>query len=275
MVVPYEQPRGSIHNLAVLESLSSARCNLLLCSDRTMYLLHNLATLDVTFASRYAVDLLQSGYVRVESDTAEWDLYLEVVERFQEEVLDMTCDIQAGLESIADAIAGLKISCGGGGGSVGNPVFNCIVDLDNDELLGPGGTSHGNPLYDDPPEGYATWEEYLVYKCQAAEFIWSLERKHMVALKTFDTVTLSASIVGPVIAGLAGVLPAAMTPPGFALFVASVVAIGVVSAGAWFYMDEMIDAWDANHDEIVCALYSSGTSPQAVSALANALEDAI
>jgi hypothetical protein len=240
-----------------------------------MYLLNNFAALDVTFSRRYAVELMESGYVALDYADPEYLLFREIVERFQEEMIPMTCDIEAGLVAIADAIREAGASGGYCGPDVGSPTFNCIVNLDNDELLGPATTGHGVPYQDDPPDDFATWNEYLTYKCQAAEFIWSLERKHMVALKTFDAATLTAAIVGPVIAGVAGILPAAFTPPGFAVFVGSVVAIGAVSAGAWFYMDEMIEYWDNNHDQIVCALYSSGTSTQAVSGLANALEDAV
>lgn len=272
-MISYEQPRGAVHDLEHLESLSSDRCNILFVSDRVLYLLHNFAALDCTFPARYALELEQNGYVPVSREqSSEWDLYESLVTAFQLEVLSMTCDIENGLLAIADAI---RVSGGGGCTSVGIPLFDCLADLSNDQLLPPPGSDVGEPFVDPPPAGFATWGEYLAYKCQAAEFIWDLERKHMVALRNFDAVALVASIGAPIIAGLLGVLPAAMTPPGFAVFVGSVVAIGVVAGASWFYMDEMIDEWDANHDAIVCALYGSGTSTAAVTALANALEDAI
>src|SRR4030067_3425307 len=40
-------------------------------------------------------------------------------------------------------------------------------------------------------------------------------------------------------------------------------------------MSQMIQWWDANQQDIVCALYNSGPSAAAVSALGNLLEDAI
>lgn len=273
MIIPYDRPRGAIHDLAHLEELSDARCRILCVSDRTLYILHNLAALDVTFKSRFAVDLLTSGYIAVTDDDEQLtDLYRDAVTCFQLEVLDMTCDIQAGLSELAEAI---RASGGGGCASYGNPTLNCIVSLDNDQMLGPGDSEHGTPGVGDPPEGFASWSEYLDYKCKAAHFVWDLERKHMVALRTFDLVTLTSAIVGPVIAGLAGVLPAAMTPAGFVVFVASVVAIGIVAGASWVYMDQMIDWWDDNQADIICSLYNSGTSAAAVSALSNAIEDAI
>lgn len=273
-LVPYDRPRGAIHDLAKLAEISSDRCRILCVSDRTLYLLANLASVDISFFARFAVELTENGYYPLERVDPEYALYEQVKTAFQLEVLDMSCNIETGLLAIADAIA----SQGGGGGGCADyssPVLNCIADLPNDELLGPDDSTQGNPGADPPPEGFATWEEYFDYKCKAAAFIWDLERKHMVNLRNFEGAALVASIVGPSVAGLLGVLPAAMTPAGFAVFVASVVAIGVVAAASWFYMDEMIDYWDANREDIICSLYSSGSSPQAVSALAGALEDAI
>lgn len=275
MQIAYDQPRGTLHDLAALGALCADRCHILCVSERTLYLLANLASLDVAFRSRYAVELTEHGYSPVTPEHEYYPLYAEVVNRFQLEVLDMTCDIQAGLDAIAAAIESAGGAGGGCGGSYASPVLNCIVDLDNEHLLGPGDSTQGHPGADPPPDGFATWEEYFDYKCKAAAFIWDLERKHMVMLKNFEGFALIASIVGPAAAGLLGILPAAMTPPGFAVFVASVVAIGVVAAASWFYMDEMIDEWDTNKDAIICSLYSSGTSVEAVGALGNALEDAI
>jgi len=278
-IVPYEIPRGSMHDIRVLEGLNDSRCHILCVSDRTLYLLHNYAALDSTFRRRYYVSKTDSGYVIVdEANPDDYALYESVVNQYQLEVLDMTCDIQTGLEAIAAALEKLdiNINCGGGGGGSGSSVVvNCIQNLPNEDMLPPPDQTHGIPGIDDPPEGFSTWEEYFTYKCKAAYFIWDLERKHMVALRTFDLVTLTSAIVAPVIAGLAGILPAAMTPAGFVVFVASVLAIGITAGASWWYMDEMIEWWDDEKDEIICSLYQSGTSVQAVSALSNALEDAI
>jgi len=270
--IPYSRPRGAIHDLAHLETLSACRQRLLCVSDRTLYLLGNLAGIDIEFQARYAEEFRTDGYVPVSEGSPNFDLFVSAYEAFQLEVLDMTCDIQAGLEAIAAAIENMRP---GGACSTGSGIVNCVVNIDNDDLLGPG-DSVVDPFQDpDPPEGFATWEEYQIYKCQAAYFIWHLERKHMVALANFDLVALTSAIVGPIIAGVAGVLPAAFTPAGFVVFVASVVAIGIVAAASWAWMSQMIQWWDDNQQDIVCALYNSGTSAAAVSALGNLLEDAI
>lgn len=209
----------------------------------------------------------------------EWDNAQAIVAQGVYELMGgcdaLGSEIRAGLETLAAAIS----SSGGGGGSGNcfpqNAVIQCIINLPNEELLPPGDSGHGDPLVDPPPDGFATWQEYFAYKCQAANFIWWLERKHMVNLRNFEGIAALASILGPSIAGLAGLLPAAFTPAGFAVFVAAVVSIGLLSLTSWFFMDEMIQWWDDNQELIVCALYDSGTSVEATAALGNLLEDAI
>jgi hypothetical protein len=162
MKVPWDRPRGAIHSLARLEELSNARCHILCVSERTLYLLHNFASQDVRFRTRYSVEETDFGYEPLSRDSIGlWSLFLDVVNGFQLEVIEMTCDIQSGLESIADALADLSINvnCGGGygpadGGAISLP---CIGDLSNENLLGPGESEQGNPAVDPPPDGFATW----------------------------------------------------------------------------------------------------------------------
>ena len=237
-----------------------------------MYLLNNFAVADVAFISRYATEMNDAGYLPARRDHELYELYAEVVDRFRLEMVDMTCDIQTGLEAIADAISGLSFQ---GGGCGGNAVSDCIADLPTEDILGPEGESEGNPSTDPPPDGFDTWDEYFLYKCQAAHFIHNYIGKYLRAAKGFDLIFLGANLVVPVIAGLAGILPAALTPAGFVILVGSILAVAALSLTAWFFMDEAIDWWDANEDAIVCSLYNSGNSVEAVSAVSNAIEDAI
>ena len=270
-LIPYDRPRGTIHSLEALEGLSTRRDRVVCLSDRTLYILQNFAALDITFVSRYAAQQTDKGYYAPQSGNPEYELYLAVVNAAQLEINDVSCDLLEGLNNIAAAVS----ACCGYGASGGTAPANCIQNLTNTDLLGPGTASTEEFGPGNPPDGFQTWEEYTTYKCKAAKFIWNLERQHMVALRNFDLVALSATLVTPVIAGIAGVLPAAFTPAGFVVFVSSVVAIGIVSIWSWVYMDQMIDWWDDNQEDIICALYSSGTSAAAVSALGNLLEDAI
>jgi hypothetical protein len=273
-LTPYERPRGAIHDLSTIADLGADRCRILCVSDRTLYLLHNFAADDVTWFGRYAEERLDHGYVKLERGSPLWPLFAETVNAFQLEVLDMTCDIEAGLKSIAEALDGL--CCGGGsGGSSNNAVQNCLEGLPNSELLGPDESTQGNPGIGPPPEGFLTWEEFFEYKCQAAHFIHNYVLQYMKAVQTFDGAFLVANIAVPIIAGVAGILPAALTPVGFALMVTSLVAIGALVGASWFFVDEMREYWEETEREIICALYNSSTSAQAISVVANALEDAI
>lgn len=270
--VPYGRPRGSLYSLEKLDVLGDSACRLLCVSERSLYVLLNWVALDATFASRYAVELTEDRYRPVGPEDPEWELYRSVVNNLQLEISDMSCDIENGLLAIADAIASIR--CGGGGSS-GSGYYDCISPLPNEEILGPEDSTQGDPEQDPVPEGFETWEEYFTYKCQAAHFIWELERKHLVALYNFEGVALTASVAGPILAGLAGILPAAFTPAGAAVFLTACLAIAFTAGYSWFYMGEMIDWWDENKEGIVCALFNAGSSPDAVSSLANAVEDAV
>ena len=278
-LIPYSQPRGTIHSVTSLLGLGADRCNILFVSDRTLYLLHNFAALDVTFLARYATEETEYGFRSLTEDHATYAEVLEAIELFQYEVQDMSCDIEGGLRAIADSLSEIALATRGAGGggcaSVGSPVFNCIVNLDNSELLPGDDLEQGDPEIDDPPEGFETWSEYFEYKCQAAGFIWLFIRQFMVAMRNLDAVWLTAQVVAPIVAGLAGLLPVAFTPAGFIAFVGGIIALGVLTGFSWFYIGEMLDFWDENKEDIICALYSSGSSPEAVTALSSLIEDAI
>src|SRR3972149_4570641 len=93
--IPYSRPRGAIPDLAHLETLSACRQRLLCVSDRTLYLLRNLAGTDIEFLTRSAEESPTDGYVPVSEGSPNFDLFVSAYEAFQLEVLDMTCDIQA------------------------------------------------------------------------------------------------------------------------------------------------------------------------------------
>lgn len=106
-MIPYQSPRGSIHDLEHLATLGADR-NLLLCvSERTLYVLLNLTALDVTFRKRYAEELEEGGYVPVNDGSPLYGLYQETVEAVQLEVLDMSCDLVTLLQEWIDAVEAL------------------------------------------------------------------------------------------------------------------------------------------------------------------------
>jgi hypothetical protein len=83
----YPYPPFAIHDLEHLSLLSDAPDLPLYVSERSLYILQNLVDREATWASRYAVALVNGGYNRVEEEDAEYALYLACVERLQEEVI--------------------------------------------------------------------------------------------------------------------------------------------------------------------------------------------
>jgi len=273
--IRWTRPRGSVHDLVRILSLPD-EYTLLCVSKRSLAILHDLAALDVEFESRYAVEKLEGGYISLTHESELYPLFLEVIRNLQLEVMDMGCDIGTGLEQIAQALTLLAQRSGGGGNAcasgVPGVIVNCLADFTNDEMLPQPDLEVTEPT---PPEGFDTWEEYVSYKCDASYFIWEICRKYMQAAKTFDLTFLTAQIVGVSFAGIAGLIPASLTPAGFLIVVTSILAIGVLTIGSWFWIQDALDWWEAHQQEIICELFNAGNSPEAVAALANALEDAI
>src|SRR3972149_4392564 len=53
------------------------------------------------------------------------------------------------------------------------------------------------------------------------------------------------------------------------------IEIALLTGAGWWFLDQMIQDWDAKREEIVCALFNSGTSDQAAEALVNGAIDSI
>jgi hypothetical protein len=82
--------RRALFDLAHLSSLSDEPGLALFVSPKTLYCLQNLANLDVTDLSRYAVEMLDDvWYVPVTAEDPEWTEALDVIEGVQTEVYQM------------------------------------------------------------------------------------------------------------------------------------------------------------------------------------------
>ena len=277
----YTAAAGAIHDLAQVGDKDPSPCHLLCVSERTLYLLHNLAAEDITYRARYAIEFGQGVFRPVDRNDPEWQDYTDAVQGFQLEVMEMTCDIEAGLESIgaglsdiADSMANLSGGCGAV--TVNMPGADCISEIPNEDWEGsaeldPGEEGEGDPV----PDDFETWEEYYAYKCDAAHYIWQILRNMFAATMGLGGLQLTSAIIVPAIAGAAGMLPAVLTPVGFVTFVGAIIVVGGLSILAITESYQMIEYLDDNKDDIVCALYESGTSADAVTALTTILEDAV
>jgi hypothetical protein len=91
--------------------------NRVLCvSDRTLYVLQNLAGMDAEFRSRYAVLLSENEYQEVSPvDGDLWTLFKSVTNNIQLEVLTMDCDLTELLTDIRDRLITIQAQSGIGG----------------------------------------------------------------------------------------------------------------------------------------------------------------
>lgn len=273
-LIPWTRPRGAVHDLNHLLSLSPDHCILLCLSEQELYVLQNWLPLDLEFKSRYAVTLQYNGYEPLDDDHALVPAWLEFVRGFQIGVEDVSCNIETGLNSIAEALTLLAQHQGGGGGGCGSgtvgQVLGCLDGLPNEAFL----TSPGQHLTGEPPAGFETWEQFNIYKCAAANWIWSHERGTMVYFRNLDAGAIGTVVLVPILALIFATIEA---PPvaAVAAIIGIAVEIAILAGAGWWYLDQMIANWDANREAIVCALFNSSTSDQAAEALVNSAIDAI
>lgn len=80
----------AVFDLAHLETLSDVPSLVALLSERTMYLLYNLAASDISQAWRYSTGFLSGGYVPLLPSDDDYGLFVSVVEKAQVEILEVT-----------------------------------------------------------------------------------------------------------------------------------------------------------------------------------------
>jgi|SRR3972149_5022025 len=109
-------PRRAIWDLEHLVSLSTAPGLLLIVSERSSYLLHNLAALDIWDNWRYALQPPEDGIYSplTDEESAEWALFREVAEDCQTQIVEVgTVPIETLLyasdESFSHVAAGTSV----------------------------------------------------------------------------------------------------------------------------------------------------------------------
>lgn len=273
-LIPWTRPRGAVHDLNHLLSLSSDHCIMICLSAQELYVLQNWLPLDLEFKARYAVTLQYNGFEPLDDDHPLVPAWLEFVRGFQVGVEDVSCNIETGLNAIADALTLLAQNQGGGGGGCGSgtvgQVLGCVSGLPNEAFL----PLPDQQLTGQPPEGFETWEEFNIYKCAAANWIWKHERDTIQHFRNLDAMATIEIVLAPMLAMIFLTLEA---PPVSVIIMVMTIAISIalLTGNAWFYLDEMLADWDANRQAIVCALFNSSTSDQAAEALVNSATDAI
>jgi hypothetical protein len=231
--IPYDRPRGAIHDLGHLVDLSDARNRLLCVSERSLYIIQNWADMDVGFAARYAIALLDQGYIAVDEGSGEqWSLFISIVENFQMEAQPVDCEIVAALGEIRDAIAALQVN--------NSTTIDLCCDWLGDVPGGYYGEDGDDSLPSPPPED----------KCLAASS-WSLNW----AEAAIELVRKKNDL-GQVSIGVIAAILTAMALPGAALL--DILAGLLIALLEWDF-DEFQTVVNAAVDDLTCAIFSASS----------------
>jgi hypothetical protein len=87
--MPYHSTASATHDLAHLAELSGEPSLILYVSERTSYILSNLAAAEIANPGSYATEFAPEWYRPVVEEDEEWELFLAVVERAQDELVEV------------------------------------------------------------------------------------------------------------------------------------------------------------------------------------------
>jgi len=256
-------------------------CNILFLSDRQVHIILEHVFPYASWDSRIVQPLVGDWY---QTDPTSFDAVRAELQDLDQQLNGgdtMACEtVAAALAELALAIA----EAGAGGGEPCSQIVHCgggpiggvageLAKLSNEELLPPAPVEE--PTEPTPPAGFEDWEEYQIYKCQAAHYLWNQANNLCGPLRLFAGLQIAADVAAPFIAGGLGAWEIALTPAGFAVFITAFLGICAVNVWAISSIDQWQTWWNDNKDAIVCSLYESGTAATALTALTSAIEDGL
>jgi hypothetical protein len=227
-------------------------------SDRSLYILQNLAELDVAFLSRYGQIIGNGQFLPVlEDDEILFGVVNDTVDTVRKDIMT---DVNDGLLAIANAIVNLANSQGdcdtcqvaqcGSGGATGTAGQATTVTDD--------GVTNPNPVL------FPGYEEYDVFKCDLAEYI--VEQIQADVDKLLDLNWSAITFYG--VLELVAIIAATVATPIFGDEILAVVgSIALVSGAMNGPLGELDTALTNVSSGIICALY---TAPDVQTAKANA-----
>ena len=194
-----------------------------------------------TYAKTYG----DGGYYT--PDDADLDLITGALDEFMEATTEMSCEeLNSNLATIAAAIAaagaGGGCNCGSGGTGDSPPPTN---PDDTGDITEPTGT---------PPDGYTSWGQYQIEKCNVANWIVD---NILQDIAWIDTSFLVAGGTLALAAGLLSLIPGVI----LVILLAAIAAVLLFESGAIAIAE---DAMFAGRDDLVCAVYTGENTQESM-----------
>lgn len=189
----------------------------------------------------YAQEYFEDKY-ELPSDV-DFDAITAMLDLFLEATTDMDCgDLTARLTDIGSAIDALALGGGCGCGSAGGGATSPADEpLDTGDITEPTG---------DPPDGYDTWSDYQVVKCDIAAWI---VQNLIDDVNWFQVIQIATLTLGGLSAGLLSVLSAFTLTAILAMLLA-------ILAYEVSMLEEASDLLEEHFDEIKCAIMAGVTA---------------
>jgi len=207
----------------------------------------------------------------------EWAVYLDwfktlIVKLTGGDPMACNQELATALNNIATA---LRTSGGGGSSGCYGNIADCFGRYTDSEFLDTA-PPDVDPNGEVPPDGFDTMEEYLAWKCQAANWIHGWLVGFARGISGWGSFSVTVNTAGGLVAALLGAAGVIVFPPAaFVAVVAAIVALGALSLGAFVGGEILATYFETNKDDLVCALYASGSASDALLALSGFIEDAI
>lgn len=243
---------GFVHDIATVASLSDIPNNIRLLSDRSLYILQNLSTEDVTFLSRYGEILTGGFYLPVLAGSPEEADVVDAVDLVRKDLNSM--GVEELLECICEGTSALVEQ-----GAIAGQAVEAVA---SDGLVGVG-----------PDEQFPDQESYFNSKCSVANAIFDTILGLVDWLDDND-VDLIAGLFGGVTSGLlVGV--AISGPMGWAWALVSSLIAGLAGyiVRLSINFSDLSAALADTHDECVLGLFNASDANAAKANFIAAADD--
>lgn len=250
MARPISSAKGFVHDIETISGLSSDAVHIRFLSDRSLYLLQNLAKADLEFYTRYGEILDGALYDPVDPGSGNAAIVDNAVFNVNEE---LNLDAATSLDNIADAIVTLaQAQCC----DTSSTIVNCGSGGATEEGETPSETVDDGTTSPDP-QSWANRSDYELYKCNLANFILDQIIVDINALQSLNwtTITFYGALQ------LAAVIAATFVTPVIGDEILAVVGTVALVAGAMQPPLLNLEAvFNANRSDLICALFDAPTA---------------